>query len=283
MTGRKKLGWKLPVFNTDDSLAAQNPPRNPADDRVAALEARVAQLTGIITTQSQQQQHRDAQSQLQGQIAAAESIVRDSESKVALARTKLAQAYEAADSNLIAAATADLSTATAETTAAKMNYEQIKRNVAAAAQQPTQQAQQRLDDSNLRQWRDRNKDWYGVDPDLTRAALEVDREVRGEKILEVGSVQYFNAIDARLRAKFPDKFQSSAPPSQFQVQRGAPMSNPSQPQGTRIAASVADGFRRMGLDVDNPEVAKQLVQAREVAVRKGFLSATPVNDRIITR
>lgn len=275
----RQIGFKRRVFNTDDAMGAAPQPQN---DRVAALEARLAQLANVVTTQQQALQQRDAQSQVQGQIDNAASIVRDSESRINTARTKLAQAYESADSNLIAAATAELSTATAEATAAKMNLESVKRQVA-AAQQVQPQRQEKLDDSNLRNWRDRNKDWYGVDPDLTRAALEVDREVRGERILEVGSVQYFNAIDARLRAKFPEKFQSGANPSQFQVQRGAPMTNNSQQQGVRIPASVAESYRRMGLNVDDPAVVKQLVQARETAVQKGFLPATPVTDRIITR
>lgn len=275
-----QIGSKRPVFNTDDAMGAAPQPQS--DDRVAALEARLAQLTSILTSQQQATQQRDAQMQVQSQIENAAAIVRDSESKITTARNKLAQAYESADSALIAAATADLSTATAEATAAKMNLESVKRQVA-AAQQAQPARQEKLDDSNLRNWRDRNKDWYGVDPDLTRAALETDREVRNERILEVGSVQYFNAIDARLRAKFPEKFQTNANPSQFQVQRGAPMNPSSQQQGVRISASVADSFRRMGLNVDDPAVAKQLVQARETAVQKGFLPATPVTDRIITR
>jgi hypothetical protein len=280
MKGWMKLGRKMPVFDTDDSMGAPSPA---PDNRVDALEARIAQLTNIVTQQAQAQQRQTQVQAQQTHVSAAESIVRDSEAKIALARTKLAQAYEAADSNLIAAATAEVGTATAEATAARMNFEQVKRNVATQPQAAVPQpAAQRIDDANLRTWRDKNKEWYGVDPELTRVALEIDREVRAEKILEVGSVQYFNALDARLRAKFPDKFQSNANPSQFQVQRGSKMPN-TTPQGTRIPASVADGFRRMGLDVDNPEVAKQLVQARETAVRKGFLPSTPVTDRILSR
>lgn len=278
-----QIGSKRPVFNTDDGLGAAPQPMpqpDPQSERIAALEARLAQFTSLLATQQQTQQQRDAQAQAQSQITQAQSIVQDAETRIANARNKLAQAYESADSALIAAATADLSTATAEATAAKMNLESVKRQLAS---QPAQPRQQQLDDSNLRNWRDRNKDWYGVDPDMTRAALEIDREVRGEKILEVGSVQYFNAIDARLRAKFPEKFQSSANPSQFQVQRGAPMASNSQQPVARIPAAVADSFRRMGLNVDDPNVVKQLVQARETAVRKGFLPATPVTDRIITR
>ena len=54
-------------------------------------------------------------------------------------------------------------------------------------------------------------------------------------------------------------------------------------QQTRIPATVAEGYRRMGIDIDDPEVAKRMVANREIAVRKGWLPEKPNMGRILQR
>lgn len=287
MTIRKYMmpGAKMPVFNNDDGTGGGyddgQQPQAQQPDRMGALENRLEKLAGQLGNVLQRDQVRDQQTQRQNELSGVEGLVNDAKVRVATAETKLADAYEAGDSAAIARATSELGAATAEHTAARMQFQSVKQRL---EQQPQQQQtqQQRLDDSNLRQWRDRNKDWYGVDPEMTRHAMQADQEVRGERLLEVGSEAYFKAIDARVRAKFPDRFPA---PSNFSVPRGGNMAQNgnNQPQ-QRISASVADGYRRMGIDVDNPDVAKAMVAARDTAVKKGFLPAQPPSDgRVITR
>ena len=61
------------------------------------------------------------------------------------------------------------------------------------------------------------------------------------------------------------------------------MPNGAQPSQNRIPEAIASGYRRMGINVDDPEVAKQMVGAREQAVRKGFLPETPAYGSVVTR
>lgn len=287
-------GRRIAAFDDNEHSGAadggqpQNTGPDPRDQRVAALEQRLGQLTQVLTgfanenkqTRAQQQ----AEAQRQREMQQAQGYVRDAEQKLRAAERKLAEAHEAGDAAAIASATASLSTIGAEHTAARMHAESIANRPAAQPQQqqPQQQQPQKIDDTNLRAWRKRNESWYGVDPEMTRAAYEIAREVEGEKVLEVGSEQYFKAVDARLRSKYGDRMPSQSSAAQMQTQRGS-MSNAQPAQQHRIPQSVADGFRRMGIDVDNPDVAKQMRAARETAVRKGFLPETPAYGSVISR
>ena len=269
------------------------PASNPQDDRLAALEARLAQVTGALSEAQQREQVRAQQTAETQQRAQWDQRVSTSETAVQSAQRSLTAAYESGDSQAISQATAALSMATAELTAAKVQREAFVEEARSRAQQaqqqpqqPPQRAQQQLDDTNLRQWRQRNQSWYGVDPEMTQATLEIDREIRSQRVLEVGSQQYFNAIDARLRARFPDKFQGTQQPAaaQFQQQRAPAATTPQQGSGeTRIPAAIADSYRRMGFDMDDPKVVQRLVASRGVAVQKGILPENYVTDRAVQR
>lgn len=263
------------------------------DPRVDALASRLDTVVGALSTLAERDEMRNRQVSEQQERQGVERLVSDAQSKVEAARNKLALAHEEGDSRAIAEATAEISSASAEHVAAKMQLQAFQARQQQQQNQPrpqqqqqpqTPQQQQKLDDTNLRAWREKNKDWYGIDPDLTKAALEVDREIQAEKVLTVGSTQYFNAVDARLRAKFPDKFKSSQSSATLPSQRGSNMNGNRTPAGQgRIPASVAEGYARMGIDVTKPEVAEQMIKARETAVAKGFLPEQPHEGRIVTR
>lgn len=278
------IGRKVPVFDNEGAGGGGG------DDRVSALEARIGQLTSAVTGLVQHTATKEVQSQQQNEIRSFERLVSEADTKLAEATRKLSAAHEAGDAAAIAAATAAVSVAASQKTAAEIQMQSVKQRIEAEAKKPpeqkstAQQPQQRVDDTNLKAWRKKHESWYGVDPELTREALDISREITKESILEVGSQQYFNAIDARLRAKFPDKIASSVPPgSQTQTQRGSTVPKNEDAGTARIPSSVAEGFRRMGIDVDNPEVAKSMVKAREIAVAKGFLPKEPETGRILTR
>lgn len=259
---------------------------SPAPDRMDMLEQRLGKLTQVLTgfaQESQQtKQHQQAEQQRQQAVQAAEGFVTEAQQKLQASRAKLAAAYDSGDAQAIADASADMSTAAAEHTAARMHAESIK---ARSQQQPQtpQQTQPKVDDSNLRNWRDRNKEWYGVDGEMTRAALDIAKEVEAERVLEVGSPQYFQAIDARLRNKYADRMpRTTGGAAQVQTQRGSMSGNPPQSQN-RIPEAVANGYRRMGINIDDPDVAKQMQAARQTAVQKGFLPEKPAYGTVVTR
>ena len=281
------LGYRPILRDTGEANGGQT--ADPADDRMSALEARLGKLTQALTGFQQESQQRSqqqtAEQERQRTMQAAEGFVTEAQKKMVATRAKLAAAHDSGDAQAIADATAEMSSAAAEHTAARMHAESIKSQMQRAQQQPPaqqpQRAQPQVDDSNLRSWRDRNKSWYGIDSEMTRAAMDVAKEVEAERVLEVGSQPYFQAIDARLRKRYGDRMPSSTS-AQVQTQRGS-MPNGAQPSQNRIPEAIASGYRRMGINVDDPEVAKQMVGAREQAVRKGFLPETPAYGSVVTR
>ena len=283
--------WQTPGYrpilrDTGETNGGQT--SEPGNDRMSALEARLGKLTQALTGFQQESQQRTqqqtAEQERQRAVQAADGFVTEAQKKMQATRAKLAAAHDSGDAQAIADATAEMSSAAAEHTAARMHAESIKSQAQRAAQQPAQQPQRtqaQVDDSNLRSWRDRNKSWYGIDPEMTRAAVDVSKEIEAERVLEVGSQPYFQAIDARLRTRYGDRMPSSSS-AQVQTQRGS-MPNGAQPSQNRIPEAIASGYRRMGINVDDPEVAKQMVGAREQAVRKGFLPETPAYGSVVTR
>lgn len=271
--------FKRPVFEEPNEGAGggEAPPEpGAAPDRISELLARVDRLVQTTEADRARDNARASQIQQQRERESVESLTRKAAEKVDAARTALAKAYEDGDASAIAAAAEQLSAATTERVAAQMQADAYKQRQTAAPQ-----TRQQVDDSNLRRWRDSNKTWYGIDPEMTSAALEIGKTIEAEKVLEVGSVQYFDAIDHRLRQKFPDRLPRTGGVT-MQTPRTAVTNSQSQQQ-TRIPASVAEGYRRMGIDVDNPETAKQLMASRQAAVAKGFLPENPTSGTVIER
>ena len=260
----------------------------PADDRYAALEARIANLQTALTSVTQRDEIRTRETQAQREAAVVEHMVTSSAGKVEAAQRKLAAAYESGEAAAIAAATAEVSAASAEHIAAKMqksSYEAEQRRRQEAPRTPPAEQAPKIDSTNLQRWRQRNADWYGVDQEMTDAALEADRAIRDQKVLEVGSEAYFKAIDARLRARFPDRMPAPGT-SAAQASAGRPTAGAGAggaKETGRIPEHAAEGFRRMGFDMDDPDVVARLLKSRQVAVQKGLLPEKPINDRVFAR
>ena len=258
------------------------------DDRYSALEARIAQLQQTLTSVTQRDEMRTRETQAQREAATIDHMVTSSAGKVEAAQRKLTAAYETGEAAAIAAATAEVSAASAEHIAAKMqksSYDAAQRRQQEAPRTQQTEAAPKVDTTNLQKWRQRNSEWYGVDPEMTEAALQADRAIREQKVLEVGSDAYFRAIDARLRARFPDRMPAAGTPA-AQASGGRPTAgagNGGPKETGRIPEHVAEGFRRMGFDMDDPEVVARLLKSRQTAVQKGLLPEKPISDRVLDR
>ena len=55
------------------------------------------------------------------------------------------------------------------------------------------------------------------------------------------------------------------------------------PQKGRINKTIAEGYRRMGIDIDDPKVAERMLKNRQAAVEKGILPEQPIQGSIIQR
>jgi hypothetical protein len=278
------LGYRTIFRNTAE------PGAGAGEDRLGAIEQRLAQLSGVLTTVASATAQRQKEDETSAEVNRAAKLVTDAETKVNTAKNELTAAYESGDAARISEATAKLTRFTTEATAASMNLTNVRARANRPAAQPAAQQQQRptgqpaktVDDTNLRDFRTAN-DWYDTDPDMTAAARKAHREIAAEGLLDVGSKAYFNAIEARVRSQFPDRVRA-APTGGYTAPKGSPMTNNRADEGSdRIPSSIADGYRRMGIDVDNADTARSLVEARKTAVRKGFLTEKPVLDRVVSR
>jgi hypothetical protein len=138
-----------------------------------------------------------------------------------------------------------------------------------------------LDTTNLDGWKTKHSSWYGVDKDMTKAAHELDASIRSNGVLSPGTKEYFDAIDRQMKQKFPDRFGDTAPTGG--ASRAGGGAGNEAPGQTRIPASIAEGYRRMGINIDDPKVAQRMVKNRATAVDKGWLPERADMGRVLTR
>jgi hypothetical protein len=60
-----------------------------------------------------------------------------------------------------------------------------------------------------KKWVEHNNDWWGVDDEMTMAAMGIDRKLQKEYGADyVGTEEYFQTIDKTMRKRFPEHFES---------------------------------------------------------------------------
>ena len=109
---------------------------------------------------------------------------------------------------------------------------------------------------------------------MTRAAHEIDGRIRAAGAIPVGSKEYFKAIDREMSSRFPDKFGGTP------TTAGGGGGGGTSPRKGRIAQSIVEGWRRMGINVNDPKVIERMTKHRELAVSKGILPQEPVGGAI---
>lgn len=253
-----------------------SPAPDTGDDKLSALEQRLARITQSVEGLTAQQQRERAMGAVSARSSELANAKRAAEDGVNAAEAKLAEAYDNGEGIEIAKAQRALTEAVAKRERADMELSDFQRQVKAAeAKKPDGGS---MDDTNLRDWKNRHSTWYGVDAEMTKASHEIDRQIRAAGVLSVGSKEYFNAIDRAMSQKYPDRFGGS--PNSSGGSRGAA---PNSSGRMTINRSVADGYRRMGINIDDPKVAERMVKNRQVLVEKGILPAQPVTGPVVTR
>ena len=197
--------------------------------------------------------------------------------EVEAAENALAEAYEDGEGIAIAKAQRALSEATAVVERMKAEGQAAVRDLEAQAK-AAEGGDGDLDTSNLDKWKDRNKMWFGVDEAMTRDALAIGRSIEQQGQIETDSHQYYEAIDREMQRKYPDRLKGSPGAAPQPTDTGT-----TNARVTRIPQAVADGWRRMGINVDDPEVAKRMLGHRQSAVDKGILPEEPRYGRVIER
>ena len=246
-------------------------------DQNAALAQRVGQLQTSLTNMQQQGETNARQTQIARAKAEADGIVTEAENAVNTAETSLASALEGGEPMEIAKAQRKL----ADASAGAERKRSERDNFVAQAKQAERRdggarpdsatAAPQLNTSNLDQWKDRNKEWYGVDAEMTRVSHEVDQGVRTAGTYTVGSSEYFQAIDRALKQRFPDRF-SGAPASAAAREGGSGQGGAPRRYDRDVQRSM-DAF---GLSAESWDAA------RAKAVEKGFLKETPTRGRVMS-
>jgi hypothetical protein len=279
-----KPNWLKEVFRNAEGegaggasgqLSGEGAQPAPTDDKLSALESRLDRITQTFESQTSEQRQRSAQQAIQGRANQLDQAKRAAEAAVGAAEQTLADAFDNGEGIEIAKAQRALTEAIAKRERADVAIENFKDQIRAAEHR----AKPDLDDSNLRSWKAKHSSWYGVDAEMTKASHEVDRQIRAAGVLSVGSKEYFEAIDRTMSQRYPDKF-GGTPPTSGQ---GGGHPTPNSSRRGRISQSIADGWRRMGIDMSDPKVVDRMVQNRQRAVEKGILPEQPVTGAIVTR
>jgi len=143
--------------------------------------------------------------------------------KLELARSSYADAFEAQDKDKLLKAQEALNEAQTDlknVAVTKSKFTEQPKQKAQPAQQPVQQPVQA--DPRAVDWQ-ANNEWFGKDNIMTASALAIDAELKNEGYNPTDE-DFYSEIDNRIRAAFPNKFESK--PAQTERTDGS--SSPSQ-------------------------------------------------------
>lgn len=245
-----------------------------APDRNSIFEDRLNKMGEAIETLVNRGRKDEADGKKADLTRRINAAISEKQKEVDKAETALAAAYDEGDGAAIAKAQRKLSELTA--TVERMRAEG-RNAINSMGSETTSAKEDEVDDSNLQAWRRQNK-WFGTDAELTAAARKIHKDIETAGVIEIGSSEYFSALDQQMARKYPDRFKGS-PGAAAQTGDGTPA-----PRGvTRIPKDVIDGWRRMGINTDDPDTLKRMVGHRQTAVDKGILDPTPRYGRVIDR
>lgn len=247
------------------------------DERRAKEEAlREREAAEAFARQVLEDNKRLQQQLATGSKALIESTKTAAETQLETAKRKLKEAHENGDYDAVADAQADIARATASIDRVQhMRPHEVEEREF----QPAQQQQQPQPLSRRTQaWVEKNSDWWGVDEEMTAAAMGLDKKLARQYGAEyVGSKEYFQAIDTTMRKRFPEYFddaqsdEDNEPPpkraepvDEEKPQRRAskpatvvaPASRSTPPSRVKLKASEAAIARRLGIPLE--EYAKQV-------------------------
>jgi hypothetical protein len=143
--------------------------------------------------------------------------------KLELARSSYADAFEAQDKDKLLKAQEALNEAQTDlknVAVTKSKFTEQPKEKAQTAQQPVQQPVQA--DPRAVDWQ-ANNEWFGKDNIMTASALAIDAELKNEGYNPTDE-DFYSEIDNRIRAAFPNKFESKP----AQTERTDGTSSPSQ-------------------------------------------------------
>lgn len=194
---------------------------------------------------------------LKGTLSEGQTLYIEQSKKVAAnaveqARAKYKAAYEAGDADALVSAQEELTAATLNADRVN-NFKPTPLQEEKTEVQTSQQAQPAPSvDPKLRAWQRQNP-WWGVNKKMTAYALGLHSELVDTGI-SVGSDDYYQAIDAEMRGRFPDAFESEkpadAPPPQRKSNVVAPATRSTAPRKVVLTKTQVEIAKRLGVPLE---------------------------------
>jgi hypothetical protein len=196
-----------------------------------------------------------------GEQAYAGSLKTAAEAELEMAKKRFKEAHEAFDADAIIEAQQALTTAQLKMERAS-NFKPalpVEENV--VQHQQTDQAPVQVDEKT-RRWQARNT-WFGPDDEMTAVALIAHRQLVASGV-DPRSDEYFAQIDARMRKRFPERFEGTREPPEPAARKAATVVAP---------ANRTTGAKKVTLTRSQVAIAKRLgvpldVYAKQVAMQE---------------
>lgn len=252
------------------------------DERRAKEEAlREREAAETFAKQVFEENKRLQQQLSTGSKAFIEQSQSSADMALANAKKKYKEAYENGDVDAITDAQAEIAQATLKLDKAQgLKPIEVEEKEYTPAKPEAPQLNPRT-----QKWVNSNNDWWGVDDEMTMAAMGIDRKL--QKLYGpdyVGTEKYFETIDKTMRKRFPEHFEDvqseeeDTPPPKKRVSEPvdeddepprraqkftsvvAPASRSTPPNRIKLKASEAAIARRLGVPIE--EYAKQVAQLK---------------------
>jgi len=264
------------------------PPEDPTEDELASYDEKVQSRIKKFTrgyhderrAKEQAQREREAaedfarkvfeenkrlQQQLStGSKAFIETSKSAAEVELEAAQKKYKDAYDAGNSDELVAA----QTAIAKATLKLDKAEGMKPiEVEEREFEPATPAKPKVS-PRTQKWLDANSDWFGVDDEMTMAAVGLDKRLQKEYGADyIGTEDYFRTVDRTMRKRFPEQFRSHEDDDDPQNSSDPATEDEPPRRATRSASPVAPATR------STPPNRVKLKQSQVLLARK--LGITP--------
>ena len=280
-----------PADPTEDELASYDEKvqarikkftRGYHDERRAKEEAlREREAAEAFAKQMFEENKRLQQQLATGSKAFIEQSQTSADLELLNAKKRYKEAYEAGDIDALADAQAEISKATL-----KLDKAQGLKPIEVEEKKFTPTKSEGPSVSpRTQKWVQANSDWWGVDEEMTMAAMGLDKKLAKEYGSDyVGTEEYFKTIDKTMRKRFPEHFEDAqsdeedTPPPKKRVSEPvdeddepprraqkittvvASASRSTPPNRIKLKASEAAIARRLGVPIE--EYAKQVAQLK---------------------
>ena len=195
----------------------------------------------------------------QGQAALLVQAKKNVANELEAAKRKYKEAYESGDADALVSAQEEL-------TSAKMRAEKVNAFKPAAPEpevkvptfeQPDVKEERKVDEKAVK-WQSNNT-WFGTDRRMTSYALALHEDLTQEERLDPSSDEYYKRIDAEMRQRFPDRFES---------EKAADAPTPSKASNVVAPATRGTAPKKVVLTKSQVEIAKRLGVPLELYARK---------------